>query len=301
MKKMIGSLLVLASLLLFTACGKKVTTDDLKANDWLIEATKDDEPNMIASFSDHIVSLSVDTSKMKSTASDEWEAMGEEFAKSLVDQMNYKFEYTLEGNVMTWKDDKDKDNDAKYTVSKEDKNIILTPEKSNKSDDKEKLVLKPYKKEKTKDSRTTTSSTSSNEQSSSTTTESTITSSSTVEQAAIAQNTPPETSSTYSAESVENYVEATPSSNMEQVVTPPSTTEQSVPQDYVPAGQPPQPAPPASSSTETSAGSTTTVQSGESPKQVAERVGITVDQLFALNGIDPNNYFLYPGQELIIK
>ena len=81
----------------------------------------------------------------------------------------------------------------------------------------------------------------------------------------------------------------------------PSTTEQSVPQDYVPAGQPPQPAPPASSSTETSAGSTTTVQSGESPKKVAERVGITVDQLFALNGIDPNNYFLYPGQELRIK
>ena len=74
--------------------------------------------------------------------------MGEEFAKSLVEQMNYKFEYTLEGDVMTWKDDKDKDNDAKYTVSKEDKNIILTPEKPNKSDDNEKLVLKPYKKEK---------------------------------------------------------------------------------------------------------------------------------------------------------
>ena len=72
MKKVITSLLVFASLLLFTACGKKVTTEDLKAND------------------------------------------------------------------------------AKYTVSKEDKNIILTPEKSNKSDDNEKLVLKPYKKEKTK-------------------------------------------------------------------------------------------------------------------------------------------------------
>lgn len=50
MKKVITSLLVFASLLLFTACGKKVTTEDLKANDWLIEATKDDEPNMIVSF-----------------------------------------------------------------------------------------------------------------------------------------------------------------------------------------------------------------------------------------------------------
>ena len=136
MKKIITSLLVFASLLLFTACGKKVTTEDLKANDWLIEATKKDEPNMIASFSDHVVTFSVDTSSMKSTSSNDWEAMGEEFAKSLVDQMNYKFEYTLEGDVMTWKDDKDPDNAAKYTVSKEDKNIILTPEKSNKSDDK---------------------------------------------------------------------------------------------------------------------------------------------------------------------
>ena len=56
-----------------------------------------------------------------------------------------------------------------------------------------------------------------------------------------------------------------------------------------------------SSSSTAPAGSTTTVQSGEGPKQVAERAGITIDQLFELNGIDPNNYFLYPGQELRIK
>ena len=250
---------------------------------------------MIASFSDHVVTFSVDTSSMKSTSSNDWEAMGEEFAKSLVDQMNYKFEYTLEGDVMTWKDDKDQDNDAKYTVSKEDKNIILTPEKSNKSDDKEKLVLKPYKKEKTKESRTATSSTSSHEQLSSTTTEKTVASSSTLEQAAIAQNTPSETSSTYSVESIENYAEAAPSSSIEQVSPTPSSTEQSVPQDYVPANQA-QPTAPSSSGTET-----LTLQPGEGPKQIAERAGITVEQLLALNGMDPNNYMLYPGQELRVK
>lgn len=38
----------------------------------------------------------------------EWEALGEEFAKTLVEQMNYKFEYTLKNNEMVWKDDKDK-------------------------------------------------------------------------------------------------------------------------------------------------------------------------------------------------
>ena len=48
-------------------------------------------------------------------------------------------------------------------------------------------------------------------------------------------------------------------------------------------------------------GSTTVVQAGEGPRQVAERAGITVDQLFQLNGIDPNNYMLYPGQELRVQ
>ena len=56
-----------------------------------------------------------------------------------------------------------------------------------------------------------------------------------------------------------------------------------------------------SSSSEINSDSTITVQSGEGPKQLAERAGITIDRLFELNGIDSNNYFLYPGQELRIK
>ena len=44
-----------------------------------------------------------------------------------------------------------------------------------------------------------------------------------------------------------------------------------------------------------------TVQNGEGPPQVAARAGISVDQLYQLNGIDPNNYLLYPGQQLRIK
>lgn len=46
---------------------------------------------------------------------------------------------------------------------------------------------------------------------------------------------------------------------------------------------------------------TTTVQAGESPQDIANRSGISVDVLFNLNGMDPNNYMLYPGQELRIK
>ena len=44
-----------------------------------------------------------------------------------------------------------------------------------------------------------------------------------------------------------------------------------------------------------------TVQNGEGPNQVAARAGISVDQLYQLNGIDPNNFLLYPGQQLRIK
>lgn len=46
---------------------------------------------------------------------------------------------------------------------------------------------------------------------------------------------------------------------------------------------------------------TTTVHAGESPQDIATRSGISMDALFNLNGMDPNNYMLYPGQELRIK
>lgn len=45
----------------------------------------------------------------------------------------------------------------------------------------------------------------------------------------------------------------------------------------------------------------TTVQAGEGPEQVAARTGISVETLYQLNGIDPNNYMLYPGDTLRIK
>ncbi|WP_244897429.1 hypothetical protein [Enterococcus thailandicus] len=179
MRKVLGSLALFVLLFFFTGCEKNITTKDLKANDWLIETTKEGEPNIIASFSDHVVSFSIDTSEMDSKAN-EWEALGEEFAKTLVEQMNYKFEYTLKNNEMVWKDDKDKKNDATYIVSKEKKDLILAPDKNNKSDNKEKLILKPYTKRKTIKSTKSTSS-SSNKKSSSTTKASTSTAFSTKE------------------------------------------------------------------------------------------------------------------------
>lgn len=379
MKKVLGGSLLFLSLLFFTACGKNITTEDLKANDWLIEATKDDEPNMIASFSDHVVSFSVDTSEMKSTASDEWEALGEDFAQKLVEQMNYKFEYTLKNNEMIWKDEKDKDNDAKYTVSKDGKNLVLTPDKKNKSNDNEKLTLKPHKKKKS--TKTTETTKPSSENSSVTTAESstqssiktssntetsmsssavvTVTENSSTnyqtildEYTAKIQSTTPSLIQEFKNEATSNTggidgLAAISNNKVEKLaiisnegigkmadlhyslsdeyptyeswatkLTDIYTTEsqkivgeylaysssQGNASAYAPNSTTPQDsASPEATSQESSVQTTTTVQAGEGPKQVAERVGITVDQLFALNGMDPNNYMMYPGQELRIK
>lgn len=56
-----------------------------------------------------------------------------------------------------------------------------------------------------------------------------------------------------------------------------------------------------SQQTQTPSSDTIIVQAGDGPNQVAARAGISVETLYQLNGIDPNNYFLYPGQELRIR
>lgn len=43
------------------------------------------------------------------------------------------------------------------------------------------------------------------------------------------------------------------------------------------------------------------VLSGEGPNAVAARAGISVDELYRLNGMTPDNYFLSPGQQLRIR
>ena len=93
---------------------------------------------------------------MKSTASNEWENIGEEIGKSIVDKMEFKYEYTLDKNKLTWIDDEDKNNNAVYDLEKDGNNLVLTPNKDENEKDREKLVLKPYlKKAKVKNSSAT--------------------------------------------------------------------------------------------------------------------------------------------------
>ncbi|MGM0239853.1 LptM family lipoprotein [Enterococcus sp. AZ103] len=149
MKKIIGSILTLIAVFSLAACGRNISTADLKANDWIVESEKSDYPSMILSFSDHVITFSIDSNNMESSAKSEMESIGEEFAKSIIDEMNFKYEYTLDKNKLTWKsDDKDNSEDETYLVGSEGKNIILTPEKISDSSESEKMVLKPIEKNK---------------------------------------------------------------------------------------------------------------------------------------------------------
>ncbi len=144
---------------LLSGCGSAVSVSDLKANDWLVDTKDDETPNMIVSFSDHIMSFKVDMSSIGSSAEDEWEALGEELAKQIFDQMNFKLEYELNKDELKVQDADDNKEYVYYKVTKEDKNIVLTPDKEkNSDDDQEKLVLEPYNAPKEKDSSTAQSS-----------------------------------------------------------------------------------------------------------------------------------------------
>lgn len=315
--------------------------------------------------------------------------MGEDLAKQLIDQMSYKLEYVLDKDTIKIQDTDDEDANVYYSVSKEDENIILTPDEKKNDDDSdaEKLVLKPY----TKKEAVETSSSSSTE-------ETTVSSESATadlddiietftQQSLVVYNPRDMTkedfgiepmsatsakifslvetdneddqrnarlltfdnlddlkatkqyyddlgkdsamlfsytavneddlvlmqyngqlsrdlvekyakaasleltespfasnskeSEVYSSESVAAYSEESA-----QPVEVPASSEETVPESSVQT-QPVE--------------EYTTVQKGEGIDQIAARVGISVDQLLALNGMDPNNFMLYPGDTLRVK
>lgn len=389
MKKISLGVFALIAIFFLAACEKKITTEDLKANDWIAESSSEDEPNLILSFSDHIMSVSVDTDSMTSNAKDEWEQLGEDLAKQLIDQMSYKLEYVLEEDTIKIQDTDDEDAFVYYIVSKDDENIVFTPdEKKNKDDsDAQKLILKPYTKNKEPESSSssTEQTTSSSEQAATDLDDiiETFTQQSLVvynprdmtkEDFGIApmsatsakifslietdieeeqQNARLLTFDnvddlkatkkyyddlgkdsamlfSYTAvnedelvlmqfngqlpqELVEKYAKA---ASLELTESPfGSTAAES--QTYssesvaVYSEESVQPAePPVSSQEQTyesysapsqSVEEYTTVQAGEGPPEIAARVGISVETLYELNGIDPNNYMLYPGDTLRVK
>lgn len=389
MKKISLGVFALIAIFFLAACGKKITTEDLKANDWISEASNKEEPNMIISFSDHVMSVSIDTDSMASNAKDEWEQLGEDIAKQLIDQMSYKLEYVLEKDTLKIQDTDDGDAFVYYIVSKDDENIVFTPdEKQNKDDsDAQKLVLKPYtKKKEAESSSTSTEQTTDSSEQAATDLDDII--ETFTDQSLVVYNprdmtkedfgiAPMSATSakifslietdneddqqnarlltfdnlddlkatkkyyddlgkdsamlfSYTAvnedelvlmqfngqlpqELVEKYAKA---ASLELTESPfGSTAAESQPysseSEPVYSEESIQPAePPVSSQEQThesySAPSQpveeyTTVQAGEGPPEIAARVGISVETLYELNGIDPNNYMLYPGDTLRVK
>ncbi|MFD2389554.1 LysM peptidoglycan-binding domain-containing protein [Enterococcus gallinarum] len=388
MKKISMGIFTVFTIFLLAACGNKVKTEDLKANDWIAEASNKEEPNMIISFSDHVMSVSVDTKSMKSSAKDEWEKLGEEFAKQIVDQLNYKLEYSLEKNTIKIQDTEDDNAFVYYTVSKENENIVLTPDekKNNDSSDAQKLILKPYTKKKNIESTTSsTKETTSSSEDAATKLDDII---KTFTQQSLVVYRPRDMTKedfgiapmsaksakifslietdnedeqqnarlltfdnlddlkatkkyyddlgkdsamlfSYTAvnedelvlmqfngqlpqELVEKYAKA---ASLELTESPfESTTAES--QTYssenetiyseesvqpVETPQSSQEKTPESSVQSQPVEEYTTVQEGEGPPQIAARVGISVEKLYELNGMDPNNFMLYPGDTLRIK
>ena len=390
MKKISLGVFAVIAIFFLAACGKKITTEDLKANDWIAESSSEDEPNMLLSFSDHVMSVSIDTDSMTSNAKDEWEQLGEDLAKQLIDQMSYKLEYVLEKDTIKIQDTDDEKAFVYYIVSKDDKNIIFTPdEKQNKDEsDAQKLVLKPYtkKKELETSSSSSTEETTVSSESAATNLDDIIEAFS--EQSLVVYNPRDMTKEdfgiapmsatkakifslietdneeeqqnarlltfdnlddlkatkkyyddlgkdsamlfSYTAvnedelllmqfngqlpkELVEKYTQAvsmeltespfgsTPVESQnyssenetlysEESAQPAETSVRSQEQTYESYSAPSQPVE-----------EYTTVQQGEGIDQIAARVGISVDQLLELNGMDPNNFMLYPGDTLRVK
>lgn len=412
MKKWLG-ILVLGVVFVLAGCKSYVTPENLKANDWLVEPSKAEKeegtPNMIVSFSDHVMSIKVDTSSLESSAEDSWEALGEEIGKQLVEQMNFKFEYEINKDELKLTDTEDNDKEIFYKVTKDDDNVIFTPDKEKNTDEDEgnKMVLQPYKKTKTKSSSTVSSSTT--ETTTSSTKEKEVASTDDyikkfedkslvvynkrkmtkddfgmapmtakdaaifslietdnedeqknariltfdnledlnatkayyddlgkssaalfsytavdennlvlmqfnggLDQALVEQYTesaslkltePPFDTTSSSSEDEATQVEESPetsisiqqepelSSSVETVQLPESTEPSSTQVAEAPA----------SSEPANAEGEYTLVRDGEGPPQVAARVGVPVETIYQLNGLDPNNYMLYPGQQLRIK
>lgn len=143
MKKLFGWLGLLGFTLLLGACSNNVTQEDLQANRWVFE-TEDTEMQAVAKFSDKVMTLTIDSSGMESSASNEWEEIGESFAQEIINNLKFKVNYTLEGDNLHLKSS-DLGLDHDYKVTKEDQKIVL--EIQDDSDDESgDIVLEPYSK-----------------------------------------------------------------------------------------------------------------------------------------------------------
>lgn len=142
MKKLVGSLFIILSFVVLSGCTSGVTVNDLQANDWTVKGFEDRAGNkMIASFSDDVITFTIDSS----------EASIKDTADEFVREMAFEINYRLEKDRMTWEDPAGVSEEVKYKVSREDSNIVLTPDEENK--EHEEMILIPHTSKDTDDSK----------------------------------------------------------------------------------------------------------------------------------------------------
>ncbi len=125
MKKIVGLGVILVSVLLFAACGNKVTQDDLKKNYWDIKMDEDGmKMTLNTHFTDDQMLMQPEIEETGTTASDEWEQLGEELGKQFVEAMTFTADYTLKDDTIHLKSE-DLDLDDSFTVKKDGDNIIF--------------------------------------------------------------------------------------------------------------------------------------------------------------------------------
>ena len=105
-------------------------------------------------------------------------------------------------------------------------------------------------------------------------------------------------SSTVESSSLETSETSTESSTVEsqEVVVPPVDKPET---EVTPTPETPTDA--ETEQNQATEGDSIKVLAGEGPNAVAARAGISVDELYRLNNMTPDNYFLSPGQQLRIR
>lgn len=146
LKKGVTTFYLVVAILFLVGCNSKVTQKELMDNTWevIVDDSKEkEELSFIAEFTKTQAVLSVDASQMKSQALDDYEKLGEEFAKTLLSNLNYKLTYELKGDTIHLKNT-DFGIDDDFTIKKEKKTIVLSSPESD-----EQIILTPFKRDTT--------------------------------------------------------------------------------------------------------------------------------------------------------
>lgn len=142
MKKALGLGVIFVSVLVLSGCGSKVTKESLQKQDWMIELTDEADDfgmEMAATFDDTTMTMKPKMTEESSMDSAETaEEIGQALGESILNNMSFDVEYTLEGETIHLKNTL-LDLDDDYKVSKDGKKVVFTSEE----DEEKQLVLIP--------------------------------------------------------------------------------------------------------------------------------------------------------------